>query len=180
VLFRDFADQYPHVEVTGTDITPIQPTWTPPNLTFELDDANQEWTWPDNTFDFVYVRFLNGCIRDWEKFYRQAYRCLKPGGWLEHHEVALEWKSDTQEIPPHSPIGQLIQLFTSAGEKIGRTFRTVDDCLQKPAMEAAGFVDLQEKYLKCPLGDWPTDPQQKQVGLLMNEALLGDLEGMFM
>jgi len=144
-----------------------------------LDDANQNWTWPDNTFDFIYVRFLNGCIRDWEKFYREAFRCLKPGGWFEHHEVALGWRSDTEEITPDSPIGQLIQLFTAAGKKTGRTFRTVDDNLQRPAMEAAGFVDLHEKELKCPLGDWPTDPQQKQVGLLMNEALLGDLEGMY-
>lgn len=28
----DFADAYPNCEVTGTDISPIQPTWVPPNL----------------------------------------------------------------------------------------------------------------------------------------------------
>lgn len=30
--FCDFADEIPHVEVIGTDISPIQPTLAPPNL----------------------------------------------------------------------------------------------------------------------------------------------------
>lgn len=28
----DFADQYPNATVVGTDISPIQPTWVPPNV----------------------------------------------------------------------------------------------------------------------------------------------------
>ena len=28
----DFADEFPDAEVIGTDISPIQPTWIPPNL----------------------------------------------------------------------------------------------------------------------------------------------------
>lgn len=28
----DFADEFPEAEVTGTDISPIQPGWIPPNL----------------------------------------------------------------------------------------------------------------------------------------------------
>lgn len=28
----DFADEYPDAEVIGTDISPIQPGWVPPNL----------------------------------------------------------------------------------------------------------------------------------------------------
>lgn len=28
----DFADEYPEAEVIGTDISPIQPSWVPPNL----------------------------------------------------------------------------------------------------------------------------------------------------
>lgn len=28
----DFADEYPNCEVIGTDLSPIQPTWIPPNL----------------------------------------------------------------------------------------------------------------------------------------------------
>lgn len=28
----DFADDNPNVEVIGTDISPVQPQWVPPNL----------------------------------------------------------------------------------------------------------------------------------------------------
>jgi len=28
----DFGDENPGVEVIGTDISPIQPTWVPPNV----------------------------------------------------------------------------------------------------------------------------------------------------
>lgn len=29
---RDFADDHPEANVIGTDISPIQPKWVPPNL----------------------------------------------------------------------------------------------------------------------------------------------------
>ncbi|KAI1055889.1 hypothetical protein LB506_009162 [Fusarium annulatum] len=35
----DFADEFPGFEVTGTDISPIQPSFVPPNLKFEIDDC---------------------------------------------------------------------------------------------------------------------------------------------
>lgn len=28
----DFADEFPNTRVIGTDISPIQPSWVPPNL----------------------------------------------------------------------------------------------------------------------------------------------------
>lgn len=31
----DFADEYPNATVIGTDLSPIQPTWVPPNVRFE-------------------------------------------------------------------------------------------------------------------------------------------------
>lgn len=31
-MHRDFADEHPGAEVIGTDISPIQPKWVPPNL----------------------------------------------------------------------------------------------------------------------------------------------------
>lgn len=39
----DMADQYPNCQVLGTDLSPIQPTWVPPNCKFEVDDLEQDW-----------------------------------------------------------------------------------------------------------------------------------------
>lgn len=37
----DFADEFPDTEVIGTNVSPIQPSWVPPNVKFEIDDCNQ-------------------------------------------------------------------------------------------------------------------------------------------
>jgi hypothetical protein len=70
----DFADEHPSAVVLGTDLSPIQPTWVPPNLKFEVDDCEAEWTYPDNHFDYIHIRTLTGCIKDWNRLYTQAMR----------------------------------------------------------------------------------------------------------
>ena len=40
----DIASEYPSAEVIGTDLSPIQPKWVPPNVRFEVDDASLDWT----------------------------------------------------------------------------------------------------------------------------------------
>lgn len=77
------ADQYPEGQVTGIDLSPIQPELVPINCTFEIDDATLDWTWDKNYFDFVHVREMFGSIADWDFFAREAYRCTKPGGYME-------------------------------------------------------------------------------------------------
>lgn len=69
----DFADQFPNAHITGTDLSPIQPQWVPPNCHFEIDDAESDWTFKKNSFDYVHARALYGALADWPAFYRQAY-----------------------------------------------------------------------------------------------------------
>ena len=70
----DCADKHPETEIIGTDLSPIQPQWVPPNVKFEVDDAEQAWTFPDNHFDLIHTRILMGSLRDWDKFLAQAYK----------------------------------------------------------------------------------------------------------
>jgi methylase of polypeptide subunit release factors len=69
----DFADQFPSAMVTGTDLSPTQPTWVPPNIRFEIEDFNDEWTFRTNDFDFIHLKCLFGSVGDWPKLYQQAY-----------------------------------------------------------------------------------------------------------
>jgi hypothetical protein len=39
----DMADEYPACQVIGTDLSPVQPIWVPPNCKFEVDDFELEW-----------------------------------------------------------------------------------------------------------------------------------------
>lgn len=72
----DMADLFPGAEIIGTDLSPTQVTTAPPNIRFEVDDACSEWTYPESSFDFVHVRGLTGCIRDWPYLYQQCFRSV--------------------------------------------------------------------------------------------------------
>jgi hypothetical protein len=73
-VISDFGDQFPSAEVIGVDISPTQPTFTAPNVKFELDDVQLEWTYQPNSFDYIHVRCMLGAIQDWAHLYREIYK----------------------------------------------------------------------------------------------------------
>lgn len=89
-----------------------------------------------------------GSITDWHALFKEAYRCLKPGGWFESYEGSPSLNCDNDTIPPTSAMGQWGPLFINGGRQVGRSFTVVEDEIQRAAMEAAGFVDIQEKTTK--------------------------------
>ncbi|KAK0609946.1 S-adenosyl-L-methionine-dependent methyltransferase [Bombardia bombarda] len=173
----DFADQFPTADVTGTDISPIQPSWVPPNLRFEIDDATKEWTYPANTFDFIHSRYMFGSIGDWAGFYREAYRCCKPGGWVESFEPSAVMESDDGSLYERSPMDQWGKVFVEAGRKLGRPFDVPQQDLQRKGMEEAGFVNVDIWDFKCPLSGWPKDRKLNEIGMYSQLAIEQDIEG---
>ncbi|KAK0702699.1 S-adenosyl-L-methionine-dependent methyltransferase, partial [Lasiosphaeris hirsuta] len=169
----EFADQFPSASVTGTDVSPNQPEWVPPNCRFVLEDANLEWGFSDDVFDLIHVRGLTGSINDWKKFYEEAYRCLKPGGWIEHTEASVNVTSDDGSTPAGGVYSHWTQIFIEASEKTGKTFNPNEK--NEACMEAAGFTKLQTRERKMPIGCWPKDQQLKEVGYF---NLMGCEEGL--
>lgn len=69
----DFADHYPSAQVSGFDLSPIQPQWVAPNLRIEINYASDpEWGYTRSSFDFIHARAMYGSIADWPTFYQQA------------------------------------------------------------------------------------------------------------
>ncbi|KAL2159464.1 hypothetical protein VTH06DRAFT_2469 [Thermothelomyces fergusii] len=176
----DFADEHPNVEVIGTDISPIQPSWVPPNVRFEIEDATQSWTFAENSFDYVHLRYLYGSIADWEQLFREAYRVLKPGGYIETFEADAAVACDDGTVEEGSPLDQWGKVYREAGKKLGRTFWPVTDNVQRPALEAAGFVNLTQKDIKAPLTPWPADKKLAEMGAYAQLALEKDAEGLIL
>ncbi|KAK5653287.1 hypothetical protein OQA88_9186 [Cercophora sp. LCS_1] len=170
----DMADVFPSATIIGTDISPTQPSWVPPNVKFEIEDANLDWTFPANSFDFIHVRYLHGAIGDWPKFYASVLTALKPGGWFQQCEPNIELRVDNPAVPfgEDHVFKQWAQLFYSAGDKIGREFRVDADRLRGYA-EGAGFEGVVTKKYKLPIGAWPKDKRLKEMG--MYTALYMDL-----
>ncbi len=46
----------------------------PPNVKFEIDNAEQPWTWQEDFFDLVHMRTMTGCIHDWDNLFSQAFQ----------------------------------------------------------------------------------------------------------
>ena len=142
------GDQYPDCEVIGTDLSPIQPSWFPPNVRFEIDDCEQEWTFAPGSFDFVHCRYILGGVSDWPRLFRQAHAALRPGGWLESFWCEADYRSDDGTIRPDSAMMTWSDLFRDGGRKLGRSFTLLSDDTQRKSMEAAGFVDITVKNIK--------------------------------
>ncbi|KAI1098133.1 S-adenosyl-L-methionine-dependent methyltransferase [Jackrogersella minutella] len=173
-----FAETYPNAEVIGTDLSPTQPLWVPPNVKFELDDCTQPWTWSENSFDFVHIRYLFGAIADWNELFRQAYRVTRPGGWAQSCEADVEIRSDDGTLTPDSAyVTFWNMLYREAAPKLGVTFQPIDDDVQRKAFEAAGFQNIKVHDFKFPLGGWPADKRLAEIGQYVQLTLLNDVEG---
>jgi hypothetical protein len=44
----------------------------PPNLSFEIDDVEKEWTW-SRKFGFIFSRMMAGSFKDVSMVLKQAY-----------------------------------------------------------------------------------------------------------
>ncbi|KAE9378794.1 S-adenosyl-L-methionine-dependent methyltransferase [Stipitochalara longipes BDJ] len=164
----DFADEFSNAHVIGTDLSPIQPNLVPPNCSFEIDDCQDEWTYPVEHFDLIHIRSLFGSIEDWPALYKQAYKHLKPGGYIEQVEISIDIRSDDGTVTPGSPLRTFTELFEQAGEMTGYTFCIAEK--MESMIAAAGFENLVQKIIKTPIGGWAKDQELRELG---RWALLG-------
>jgi len=174
----DVGDLYPSAKVIGTDLSPIQPAFVPPNVQFEIEDATEfPWTFHDNTMDLVHSRIANGfVIRDWKAFCQDSYRVAKPGGWLECQEFDLAAVSDDGSLPADSAISRWCGLMTEGALKGGIRLRVTSSEI-KDAMEEAGFKDVTVLEMKLPIGLWPADARLREAGKYALGAMFYGLQG---
>ncbi|KAJ4313200.1 hypothetical protein N0V84_009526 [Fusarium piperis] len=172
----EMAEEYPAAEVIGTDVAPTQPEWVPPNCRFELDDIEREWTWKEDSFDFVFARDLLLAIRDWPALIDQTYRHLKPGGWVEFQAIVGLLGSDDDSIPEDSYLRKFSGMMESASSKFGASL--TDPMKWKGWLEERGYQNVTEKVFKLPFNPWPKDPRMKILGAWEMENLLSGLEAM--
>ncbi|GAM33996.1 phosphoethanolamine N-methyltransferase [Talaromyces pinophilus] len=158
----EMADAYPSAEITGVDLSPIQPKWVPPNVRFIIDDITQPWDFPINSFDFIHVRCLAGSITDWPEFLAQAYRHLKPGGTIELSEGRTHMVCDDGTYPETSFTYKWIAEFNRISNSLGRVFDKFPEF--QGLLDRAGFHSVRAHEEPCPIGTWPKNPRLKEIG----------------
>ena len=174
----DVADDHPAAQVIGIDLSPIQPTAVPPNLEFQIMDADEPWAGFEERFDFVHTRLMNGfSIKSWPFFYEQAFAALEPGGWVENQEFEVVFGCDDHTIPQDSACVRWADLWNEGIEKFGLTGKCYPERMVEQ-MRDAGFINVHVGFYRMPIGTWPKNKDLRQAGLYNLVALLEGLSGL--
>ena len=170
----DVADDNPGTQIIGIDLSPIQPTAVPPNVQFQIMDADEPWDGLEDRFDYVHTRLMNGfSIKSWPFFYQQAFTALQPGGWVENQEFEVVFGCDDGSQPADSPSVRWAELWNQGISNFGLTGRCYPEKM-KEQMEEAGFINVHWKFFRMPIGSWPKDKTLRQSGLF---NLIGFVDG---
>lgn len=174
----EMADLHPDCQITGTDLSPIQPDWVPPNCRFEIDDFNEDWTWGDNRFDMIHCRLLIGSVSSYSHLYKQAYAALKPGGYIELSDTETMLYSHDGTVKDDMAVIKWSKLWDEAVEKVGKRIPKAEEYPEM--IKDAGFTDIHFSEIPRPTNDWPRDPVMKDIGYLTNLNYMEGLEAFTM
>ncbi|KAF7558990.1 hypothetical protein G7046_g5181 [Stylonectria norvegica] len=164
---QDVGEKYPGARVIGTDLSPIQPHWTPPNVEFrveDLEDEHRPWTNIYSDADLIHIRALLQTVRDPTKIIQQSFDNLKPGGWIECHEAIPFVKSDDGTVDDTHPLNTFYRLvegpFTNTyGWNLRFPLQIVDTLKEK------GFINITEKRTSVPIGRWHQEARMREMGM---------------
>lgn len=170
----DFADTYPDCQVVGVDLSPMQPSFVPPNCRFEVDDYDAEWTYKQK-FDLIHGRLMVTSMAKPEALFRKAYDNIAPGGWFELQDLLMPLRSDDDTLSKDSAFHKWNSLFEEAVSKMGRNCTWATE--YKRWMEEAGFVNVQQLLFKLPINTWPKDRTLKELGKWNLINMVDGLEG---
>ncbi|TLD15993.1 uncharacterized protein PgNI_01902 [Pyricularia grisea] len=171
----DFADEHPESEVIGVDLSPIQPSFVPPNVTFYVDDIEAEWTF-SQPFDFIYMRMLSASIADWPKLIDQVYNKLSPGGWVEFLDPIYPVDCDDGTLPKDGALYKWSLLLNEAATKLGSSLDS--GLTYKQLLLDRGFSNVHQVTYKWPISDWAADPKHKKIGLYTHENIMQGLQAL--
>ena len=186
------GDMYPAANILGVDLSPIQPPWVPPNVSFMVDDVESPWPHPPNSFDYVHARHMAPAFKDWKNVLSESYeydtqsqfstssltiahRHLRPGGWIEFQEMECYPHSSDTSMTDAYAVKQYLGAVEQGMARLGvelNSCRTVADKLR-----GAGFVNVTERIYNIPIGIWPRNKVLKTLGLYLREVILSSLQG---
>ncbi|KAK2015060.1 methyltransferase domain-containing protein [Colletotrichum eremochloae] len=162
-------------EIQGIDLSPIQPLYVPANVSFVVDDAEAEWLQPDNSIDYIHVRNMGAAIKDWTKLFSQAYRVLKPGGWIELQEMKWSFNCDDGTMPSTYAVTKMMKLIWEGLGKFGIEADVADTNPQR--LKDAGFMNQVLDVRKVPVGAWPKRQDLRKIGEYCKSVIYDGLHG---
>ncbi|GBB94823.1 hypothetical protein RclHR1_02420010 [Rhizophagus clarus] len=145
----EMASEYPNCNFYGIDIQPKAPDSTyPDNCEFIKDNVKKGIPFPDETFDFIYLRMTMIYIESnkWKPVISEIFRVLKKGGWVEFLETDMTFNPSGKILK--SMIKFWINMFEARNikPKLTRQLGTI--------LSETGFINVSNKNYSVPIGSW--------------------------
>src|SRR5579859_315600 len=126
VWAQEIAQAYPHMQVTGIDISHTMTDFATSvstgqsNIRFQIMDATKPLDFPDQSFDLVNARFIFGFTptKVWPLALQEWKRILRPGGALILTEGEMPMTNKTA-------VEQMSSLFIKAMQATGQSFSPI-------------------------------------------------------
>ncbi|KAF6803746.1 methyltransferase domain-containing protein [Colletotrichum sojae] len=149
----------------------------PLNVTFEVDDLEDEWIF-SRPFDYIHSRMISGSIADWRAYLQNCFDNLNPGGYVEVQDKDLLIRSDDDTLKPDGPLMKWTNLLHDATHKLGRPYVEIPSL--KQILVDIGFEDVTLDVYKWPTNSWPRDARYKEIGMWSNENMAAGLKAFTM
>lgn len=169
----EFANEHPESDVMGTDLSPIQPEYVPPNCRFEVDDAEDEWVF-NHRFDYVHARFMCGSFSNFPDIFRSCLDNLEPGGWAEFQDYYVKMQCVDDSLAG-TALERWNDCVLEGVRRMGKNGLAA--ARFKAQMLDAGFVDVVERKFALPGNPWAKGEDQKMLGMMQMENILDGLHG---
>ena len=157
-------------------MSPIQPEFVPPNCSFEVDDADDEWIF-NQSFDYIHLRLVFHGFKSHQGVMRSAFTNMAPGGWMEWQDYYCDLQAIDSSMKG-TALELWVQRWIQGAKNLGR------DVLVPPKyrrwMEEAGFINVTEQKLAIPGNPWPKGKDMKMMGLWQMTNFLDGIEAVSM
>jgi SAM-dependent methyltransferase len=170
------AEKYPEAEVIGIDIAPVPETGARrrDNVTYVQGDIRalardgHDPRFQPGSFDYIFERLLILGMTDWPGHVASVATLLRPGGWMEFHEMSLELRKGGR--PHREDSWEFWKNYVEDVEAVGLD-PMVGGKLKGLFAETAGLRDVRESLYHINLSSSVERPE------LM--ALEGQIRPMF-
>jgi len=103
------------------------------------------------------------------------HRALKPGGWVELQDIRLAPLCDDGTMPEDYAFAKFIATLQEALSKFNVNLLGMER--YQGLLRDAGFVNVEEKIWKIPIGSWAKDSKMKTTGAYNRAVMYDALQG---
>ncbi|KAI8094360.1 S-adenosyl-L-methionine-dependent methyltransferase [Thamnidium elegans] len=167
----EIALQFPNAKVIGIDYesaTVSSITSTVKNFSFQNAMIHLGETglkkFKDNQVDYIIMRdvyLVNSPVTKWVSLFKEIYRILKPGGYIEIYEQDVTYRS----------IGPYLTIMEEWADRLYEAIKIDRNTNNQLGsfLQDTGYVNIQHEHKDLPIGEWPADQELKETGYLQRD-----------